>query len=131
MRSPGCFARRVATATLGLISRPPPEAEIDCPQKSPLWANSRPDCLCGSQRGNRGSDLLRAHNCTRVVRDIDVEGGMHHLVGVVRRRVPDDSDVIAELGGKAYRRFDAGMRDESDDNELVDAVLLELQVQVG
>src|SRR5262249_4684636 len=37
---------------------------------------------------------------------------------------------IAELGGKANRRLDAGMRDESDDDELVDAVLLELQIQV-
>src|SRR5262249_17953876 len=31
----------------------------------------------------------------------------------------------------AHSRFDAGMSDESDDDELMDAVLLELQVQVG
>src|SRR5262249_44270039 len=38
---------------------------------------------------------------------------------------------LTELGGIAYCRFDAGMCDESDDDELMDAVLLELQVQVG
>jgi hypothetical protein len=32
-----------------------------------------------------------------------------------------------ELSGKANGRFDAGMSDESDDDELMDAVLLELQ----
>src|SRR6516225_11452484 len=56
---------------------------------------------------------------------------MHHLVRVVRRCILDDGDVITELGGIAHSRFDAGMRDESDDDELMDAVFLELQVQVG
>src|SRR5262249_15310257 len=48
-----------------------------------------------------------------------------------RRRILNDGDVITELGGEAHSRFDAGMRDEADDDELMDAVLLELQVQVG
>src|SRR5262249_52299251 len=48
-----------------------------------------------------------------------------------RRRILNDGDVITELGGIAHGRFDAGMRDESDDDELMGAVLLELQVQVG
>src|SRR5215467_3392655 len=80
---------------------------------------------------DRRNDLTGSYDLTRVVRDIDVEGSMHHLVCVVRRRILNDGDVITELGGIAHSRFDAGMRDESDDDELMDAVLLELQVQVG
>ena len=41
---------------------------------------------------------------------------MHLLVRIVRRRILYNSDVITELGGKAHSRFDAGMRDESDDD---------------
>src|SRR5215831_12301550 len=61
---------------------------------------------------DRRNDLTGCHDRTRVVRDIDVEGSMHHLVRVVRRRVLDDGDVITELGCEANSRFDAGMRDE-------------------
>src|SRR5262249_37071133 len=78
-----------------------------------------------------GNDLLSAYDGTRVVRNVDVERGVHHLVRVIRRRVLNDGDVITEFGGIAHSRFDAGMRNESDDDELMDAVLLELQVQVG
>ncbi len=47
---------------------------------------------------------------------------MHHLVRVIRRRIPNHGDVIAELSGIANGRFNAGVRDESDDDELVDAL---------
>jgi len=46
---------------------------------------------------------------------------MHLLIGVIRRRVLDQCDLVAELNGKANGRFDAGMCDESDDDELMDA----------
>src|SRR6516225_6493238 len=81
--------------------------------------------------GDRGNDLLRANDGTGVVWDIDVEGDMHHLVRVIRRGILNDGDLVTELGGIAHSRFDAGMRDESDDDELMNAVLLQLQVQVG
>ena len=74
-------------------------------------------------RGDRSNDLLRAYDGTGVVRQVDVERGMHHLVRVIRRRVFNHGDVIAELSGIANGRFDAGVRDESDDDELVDAIL--------
>jgi hypothetical protein len=57
--------------------------------------------------------------------------GVHHLVRVIRRGVPDHSDVVFELGGIADGRLDAGMRDQPDDDEPMDAVLPELQIQVG
>src|SRR5216684_1962612 len=65
-----------------------------------------------------------------VVRDIDVESGVHLLIRVIRRRIFYHRDLVAELSGKANGRFDAGMCDESDDYELTDAVLLELQIQI-
>src|SRR5262249_51593755 len=65
-----------------------------------------------------------------VVRHIDVESGVHLRIGVIRRRVFYHRDLVAELSGKSNGRFDAGMCDESDDDELVDAVVLELQIQV-
>ena len=56
---------------------------------------------------------------------------MHHLVGVIRRRVLDNGDLVAELGGVANGRFDAGMRDQPDDDDLMDTVLLKLQIKVS
>ena len=50
------------------------------------------------------------------------------VLGVIRCRVFYHRDVIAELSGKANRRFDAGMCDEPDDDELMNAVLLQLQI---
>ncbi len=56
---------------------------------------------------------------------------MHLLLRVVRDRVSDHRDLVTELGCEANGRFDAGMRDEADDDELMDAVLLELQIEIG
>src|SRR5262245_8272234 len=55
---------------------------------------------------------------------------MHRLVRVIRRRISYHSNVVAELGGKANGRLDAGMRYQPDDDEPMDAVLLELQIQI-
>src|SRR5215813_4696887 len=80
---------------------------------------------------DRGNDLLRAYDGTGVVRQVDVERGVHHLVRVIRRRVLDHGDLIAEFGGEANGRFDTGVRDQPDDDELMNAVLLQLQIKVG
>src|SRR5271166_3682575 len=55
---------------------------------------------------------------------------MHLVIRVIRRRVLYHRDLVAELGGKPNGRFDAGMGYQSDDDELMDAVLLELQIQI-
>jgi hypothetical protein len=47
-------------------------------------------------------------------------------IRVVRDRVSYRRDLVTKLGGIANSRFNAGMCDESDDDELVNAVLLEL-----
>src|SRR5260370_42504085 len=46
-------------------------------------------------------DFIRGHDCTRVVRDIDVESSVHLPIRVVRGRVADDRDLVAELSGIA------------------------------
>ena len=66
-----------------------------------------------------------------VVWHINVKSGVHVVFRVIRGRVFYHRDVVAELSGKANRRFDAGMRYEADNDELMNAVLLELQIQVG
>jgi len=60
----------------------------------------------------------------RVVRDIDVERGVHHFVRVIRRRVPDHGDFVTELGGVADGRFDAGVSYQANYDQPMDAVLL-------
>src|SRR5262249_8669090 len=83
------------------------------------------------ERRDRLDDLICGHDNTGVVRDIDVESGSHMFFLVIRGRVFYHRYVVAELSGKANRRFDAGMCDEPDDDELMDAVLLKLQIQIG
>ena len=51
---------------------------------------------------------------------------MHLRIRVIRRRIFYHRDLVAELSGKADGRFDAGMCDQPDDDELMNAVFLEL-----
>ena len=51
---------------------------------------------------------------------------MHFSIGVIRGGVAYHRHVITQLGGIANGCFDTGMRDQANNNELVDAVLLEL-----
>src|SRR5262245_16643301 len=65
-----------------------------------------------------------------VIRDIDVERGVHLLSRVIRRRVFYHRNLVAKLSGKANSRLDARMRYEPDDDELMNTMLLELQIQI-
>src|SRR5262249_43100447 len=47
-----------------------------------------------------------------------------------RGRVFHHRDLVAKLSAVAYGRLHTRMRDESDDNELMNALLLELQIQI-
>src|SRR5262249_34868419 len=51
--------------------------------------------------GYRGNDLLCAYDGTGVVRHVDIERGVHHLIRVIRRCVLHHGDIITELGGIA------------------------------
>src|SRR3984893_13569223 len=84
----------------------------------------------GLDRRERVYDLIRGDDGAGVAREIDIEGGLHLPVRVIRGRVPDHRDLVTKLDGIADRCLDAGVRDESHDNELVNPVLLELQIQI-
>src|SRR5262245_48837602 len=100
-----------------------------CLQDPKSWRNR-----CGKiveprlERRYRVDDFRGGHNGSSVVRYIDVESSVHVLFRVIRHGVPDHGSLVAELSGKAHGRFDAGMRYLSNDNELMDAMLLELQI---
>ena len=55
---------------------------------------------------------------------------MHFLIRVIRGRVFYHRDLVAKLSGKANSCLHARVCYEPDDDELVDAVLFELQVQI-
>jgi hypothetical protein len=68
------------------------------------------------------------HNGTGIAGD---EGGVHELICVIRGRVFYFGDVVAKLSGKANRRFHARVCYQPDDDELMNAMLFELQIQIG
>src|SRR5215813_7553692 len=92
--------------------------------------SSRGGCRKWSERRDRVDDLLCVHNGTGVVRDIDVESGVHLLIRVARGRVFHHRDVVAKLSGIPNSCLHAGVCDESHDDELMNAVFLELQIQI-
>src|ERR1700722_7692294 len=47
------------------------------------------------------------------------------------RRVLDQGDVVTELHAKTPGGFDATVGDQADENDLLNAVLLELEVEIG
>src|SRR5262245_46243905 len=55
---------------------------------------------------------------------------MHHLIRVIRGRVSYHRDLVAKFSGKANCRFDAGMRNEPDNDELLNATVFKLQIQI-
>src|ERR1700730_7235377 len=88
-------------------------------------------CSARLKRRDRVEDLIRRRDCSGVVGDIDVESGAHLYIRIIRGRVSYRRDVVAELSGIANRRLHARVRDEPDDDELVNAVLFELQIEIG
>ncbi len=79
---------------------------------------------------NRSHDLLRTNNGAGIIRHIDVESGLHLCIRVIRRRIPYHRHFVAKLSGEANNRFNAGMRYEPNNDELMDTMLLELQIQI-
>src|SRR5262249_53492219 len=103
---------------------PPPKADM-CSANMDAFTASLRTGFEGLER-KRVYNFICCHNSIGVVREIDLERGVHLFTRVIRRRVFDHRDLVAKLGGKANGRFDAGMRYQTDDDELMDAVLLEL-----
>ena len=83
------------------------------------------------ERRDRVDDLSCGHNGTRVVRDIHVESSVHFFIRVIRSRVFYHRDLVAKFSGITNSCLHTGVCYESDDDELMDAVLFELQIQIG
>jgi hypothetical protein len=55
---------------------------------------------------------------------------MHVLIRIIHRYVFYHRDVLPKFSANANGRLDARMRDESDHDQAMDAVPLELQIQI-
>ena len=96
---------------------------LNLAQRSEIARFSTAHWFLRFERRDRLDDLICGHDGAGVVWQINVESGVHVVFRVIRGRVFYYRDVVAELSGKANRRFDAGMCDEPDNDELMDAVL--------
>jgi hypothetical protein len=65
-----------------------------------------------------------------VVWNIDVESSVHFLIRVIRGRVFYHRDLVAKLSGIRNSCLHTRVCYESHDDELMDAVFLELQIQI-
>src|SRR5271165_3818696 len=64
-------------------------------------------------------------------RSVNVVGRVHRLGAERCRSVPHQGYVVAEFGPRASGRLDTGVRRRADHDDLLDAALLELQIEVG
>src|SRR5262245_21949497 len=129
------FCPRGATAPLWLIalaaiSQAPTMPRFPALSRRPLPSGTARLISRGLKRRDRVDNFLCGHNGAGVIRNIDVESRVHLRIRIIGRCVLYHRDLVAELSGKANGRFDAGMGYESNDNELMDAMVLELQVQI-
>jgi hypothetical protein len=69
----------------------------------------------GLERRERVDDRICGHNGPGVVRDIDVESGVHLLIRVTRGRVFYHRDFVAKLSGIANNCLHARVCYEPDD----------------
>src|SRR5262249_10553475 len=80
---------------------------------------------------DRRNQLLGRDDRPCVLRRADLQECLHVVPSVARDGVLHQRHLVSQLRRMAHRRVDAGVRDEPDDDELVNAVLLELQIQIG
>ncbi len=62
---------------------------------------------------------------------IDLVGRVHAFTAEGSGGVLNESNVVAELHAKASGGFDAGIRDKTDKDDLLDPPLFELEVEIG
>jgi hypothetical protein len=67
----------------------------------------------------------------REARSIDLVRRAHAFAVECSGRVFDEGDVVAELHAEAGSGFDAGVRYQADEDDLLDPPLLELSVEIG
>jgi len=81
--------------------------------------------------GERVDELGRRNHGGGVVWNVHVEGGMHFNLREIGGHVLHHGYLIAEFCGISDCCLHARMCHEPDDDELMDAVFVELQIQIG
>ena len=64
-------------------------------------------------------------------RAVQFVSGAHHFSGESGRRIPHERDVIAQFHGEPTRGFNACIRQQADHDHVCDALLFELEVEIG
>jgi len=66
-----------------------------------------------------------------VGRPVDGVGGVHRLSAEGGGGILDQGDVIPEFHAEAAGRFDTRVRNHADQDDVANAVLLELKIEIG
>ena len=85
----------------------------------------------GRHRRQRGEQFFSRKNRMRERRSVQLVRRAHHLAIECRRCVLHQRDVIAEFHREAGRRLDASVRQQTDHDDVFDAVLFELLIEIG
>src|SRR6266542_4962926 len=80
---------------------------------------------------DRRDQFLRRENSPGIVGRVDLERGFHFVPAVAPDGIVHQPDFVAQLRSIANGRVDAGIRAYADHDQLVNAVLLELQIEIG
>src|SRR5262245_57121686 len=86
--------------------------------------------MAGSLSSERPDELFRRDNRPGVVGGIELERGLHLVPAVARDGILHQGDLVPQLRRVANGRVDAGVRAQADHDQLVNAVFLELQIEV-
>src|SRR5215813_11812596 len=84
-----------------------------------------------ASRRQQGQQLLGGQHRVREARPIDLVRRLHALLLEGSGRIRNQRDVVAQLHAKARGGFNAGVRDQADEDELLDPPLGELGVEIG
>src|SRR5262249_589779 len=111
------------------------DSVTECEPTSVLFASlcldmCKPLHLRLRAKRERVDDFICGHNGIGVVWDIDVERGVHLVIRIAGGRVLHHRDIVTKLSGITNRGLQTGVCDESHHDELMDAVFLELHIQI-
>jgi hypothetical protein len=66
-----------------------------------------------------------------ICRSIQLVRGMHHFLAEGCRRVSNQRDVVSKLLRVTRGRLGTGIGEQPDENDVTDAVLFQLQIEIG
>ena len=87
--------------------------------------------LCRVGEGDRCDRLLGVDDGAGIARQIDLKGSVHHFRRIVGDGVLDDGDVVSKFRGVSHGCFDAGVGHQSDHDDTLDAMALQLEIEIS